>query len=67
MGSSDIVNTVPIIESVSGLKSVSESLENRETDFLPGECMLEGLKLCLDGKIPLFNENFYSQEDDIAI
>ena len=58
----DIVNMFPSID-VSGLQAISEILENRETNFPPAECILEGLKLCLECNNSAFNEKFYLQKD----
>ena len=63
----DIVNMFPSINNVSGLKAVSEILENRETNFPHAECILETLKLCLECNNSVFNEKFYLQEDGTAM
>ena len=63
----DIVNMFPSINNVSGLKAVSEILENRETNFPPAECISETLKLCLECNNSVFNEKFYLQEDGTAM
>ena len=63
----DIVNMFPSIYNVSGLESVSEILENRETHFPPGGCILESLALCLECNNSVFNEKFYLQEDGTAV
>ena len=63
----DIVNTFPSINNDSGLKAVSEILENRETNFSLYNCILEALKLCLGCKNSVFNEKFYLQEDGTSM
>ena len=63
----DIVNMFPSINNVSGLKAVSEILENRETNFPHAECILGTLKLCLECNNSVFNEKFYLQEDGTAM
>ena len=47
----------------SGSEAVSETLENRETNFPPAECILGALKLCLECNNSAFNGKFYLQED----
>ena len=63
----DIINMFSSIDNVFGLETVSEILENRETDFPPAECIFEALELCLKCNNVVFNEKFYLQEDGTAM
>ena len=44
----DIINMFPSIDNTSGLETVSEIPENRETNFPHVECALEAINLCMD-------------------
>ena len=63
----DIVNIFPSINNVSVIETVSEILENRETNFPPAKFILETLKLCLESKNSACNEKSYLQEDGTAM
>ena len=63
----DIVNTFSSIDNDLGLEAVSEILNNRESDFLPAECILDALKLCLECNKSVFNNDFYLQVDGTAM
>ena len=63
----DIINMFSSIDNVFGLETVSEILENRETDFPPAECIFEALELCLKCNNVVFDEKFYLQEDGTAM
>ena len=43
----DIVNMFPSIDNKSGLKSVHDILELRDSKFPPTNCVIEALELCL--------------------
>ena len=55
------------IDSVLGLEAISEILHNRESDFLPAECILDAVKLCLECNNSVFKNDFYLQVDGQAM
>ena len=54
------------INKVLCLEAVSEILNNREYDLSPAEFILVALKLCLECKNSVFNNQFYLQIDGTA-
>ena len=63
----DVVSMFRDIDSVLGLEAISEILHNRESDFLPAECILDALKLCLECNNSVFKDDFYLQVDGQAM
>ena len=57
------VNMFRHIDSTLGLEAISEILYNRESDFLPAECILDALKPCLECNNSVFKSDFYLQVD----
>ena len=56
----DIVNMLTSIDNKSGLKSVHDILELRESKFPPTSCIIETLELCLSCNNSIFNNmNYY--------
>ena len=50
----DIINMFRSIVKISGLKAVESILDARQDQFLPTACIIEALKLCLEGKNSYF-------------
>ena len=59
----DIVNMFPSIDNKSGLKSVHDILELRDSKFPPTSCVIEALELCLSCNNSVFNNTNYLQTD----
>ena len=59
----DIVNMFPSIDDKSGLKSVHDILELRDSKFPPTSCVKEALELCLSCNNSVFNNTNYLQTD----
>ena len=59
----DIVNMFPRIDNKSGLKSVHDILELRDSNFPPTSCAIEALELCLSCNNSVFNKKNYLQTD----
>ena len=57
----DIVNMLTSIDNKSGLKSVHDILELRESKFPPTSCIIETLELCLSCNNSIFNNMNYLQ------
>ena len=62
----DIMNMFPSIDNISGLKSLKKVLESRYDQFLPSNCIIEALKLCLESNNSIFNNKHYLQSDGTA-
>ena len=62
----DIVNMFPSIDNKSGLKSVHDILELRDSKFPPTSCVIEALELCLSCNNSVFNNTNYLQTDGTA-
>ena len=62
----DIINIFPSIDNISVLKSVKKVLENRSNKFLPNDCIIEALKLCLQSHNSFLYNKHYHQSDDTA-
>ena len=62
----DIVNMFPSIDNKSGLKSVNDILELRDSKFPPTSCVIEALELCLSSNNSVFNNTKYLQTDSTA-
>ena len=57
----DIVNMFPSINNKSGLKSIHDILELRDSKFPPTSCLRETLELCLSCNNSIFNSTNYLQ------
>ena len=62
----DVVNMNPSIDNVLGLKALKTVLSDRESKHPPTECVLEALRLCLEGNNFVFNDINFIQTDVIA-
>ena len=62
----DIVNMFPSIDNKSGLKSVHDILELRDSKFPPTSCVIEALELCSSCDNSVFNNTNYLQTDGTA-
>ena len=62
----DIVNMFPSIDNKSGLKSVHDILELRDSKFPPTSCVIEAFELCLSCNNSTFNNTNYLQTDGTA-
>ena len=62
----DIVNMFPSIDNKSGLKSVHDILELRDSKFPPTSCVIEVLELCLSCNNSIFNNTNYLQTNRTA-
>ena len=56
----------PSIDNKSGLKSVHNILELRDSKFPPASCVIEVLDLCLSCNNSIFNKTNYLQTDGTA-
>ena len=57
----------PSIDNISGLEAVSEILSNRESDFSPTECILEGFTTRLECNNSVLDNVFYLEENGTAL
>ena len=62
----DIINMFPSIYNKSGLKSVYDILELRDSKFPSTSCIIEALELCLSCNNSTFNNTNYLQTDGTA-
>ena len=62
----DTVNLFPSIDNKSGLKSVHDILELRDSKFPRTSCVIEALELCLSCNNCIFNKTNHLQTDDTA-
>ena len=62
----DIVNMFPSINNKSGLKSIHDVLELRDSKFPPTSYVRETLELCLSCNNSIFNNTNYLQTDGTA-
>ena len=56
----------PSIDNISGLKGVRSILDARQNQFRSTACIIEALKLCLEGNNSLFNKKHFLQSEAIA-
>ena len=62
----NIVNMFPNTDNKSGLKSVHDILELRDSKFPQTSCVIEALGLCLFYNNSIFNNTNYLQTDSTA-
>ena len=62
----DIVKMFPSTNNKSGLTSVHDIFELRNSKFPPTSCVIEALELCLSCNNSIFNNKNYLQTDDTA-
>ena len=56
----------PSIDNKSGLKSVHDILELRDSKFPPNSCVIEAIELCLSCTNSVFNNTNYLQLKDLT-
>ena len=66
MESNEHFNKSLIIDNKSGLKSVHDILELRDSKFPPTNCVIEALELCLSCNNSIFYNTNYLQTDGTA-
>ena len=62
----DIVNMFPSKYNQSSLQAVKSNLEARQEQFLPTDCIIAALKLCLESNNSIFNNKHFLQTDGTA-
>ena len=62
----DTMKMFPSLNNQSGLRAVENTLEVRQQQFQPTNCITEALKLCLESKNSVFNKKCFRQTDGNA-
>ena len=62
----DIVNMFPSIYNLSGFEAVKNTLEARQEQIPPIDCIIGALKLCLESNNSVFSNKHFLQMDGTA-